>query len=147
MEPDQTSTKPSWTTQPAHGQVETTTVRYIVKDVPASIAFYTKHFGFTVAMDGGPGSGFAMLARGTLRLVLSGTSGPGGGSRPMPDGRRPEPGGWNRIMLVVSDLESEVARLRAAGVPLRNDIVKSNAGQQILVEDPSGNALELFQPL
>src|SRR4029453_14828670 len=91
----------------------TVTVRYIVKDVSESVEFYTKHLGFTIALDARPA--FAVVARGALRLALSGTSGQGGGPQPMPDGRKPEPGGWNRFQIAVTDLESEVARLRAAG--------------------------------
>ena len=122
----------------------TVTVRYIVKDVPESVEFYTKQLGFTIALDARPA--FAVVARGALRVALSGTSGQGGGSQPMPDGRKPEPGGWNRFQIVVADLASEVARLRAAGATFRNDIVKGNGGLQILLEDPSGNPVELFQP-
>jgi catechol 2,3-dioxygenase-like lactoylglutathione lyase family enzyme len=121
----------------------TVTVRYIVRDVPASVDFYTKHLGFTIALDARPG--FASLARGPLRLALSGMTGQGGGSRPMPDGRTPEPGGWNRIQIPIGDLVTEVARLRAAGLHFRNDIVKGNGGMQILLDDPSGNPIELFQ--
>lgn len=121
----------------------TATVRYIVKDVPASVEFYTKYLGFTVALN--PGSGFASVARGPLRLALSGMTGRGGGARVMPDGRSPEPGGWNRIQIQVGDLAAEVARLRAAGLRFRNDIVKGNGGMQILLDDPSGNPIELFQ--
>ena len=121
----------------------TVTVRYIVKDVSESVDFYTKQLGFTIAMDARPA--FAMIARGPLRLLLNGVGGPGGASRPMPDGRVPEPGGWNRIQIAVDDLASEVDRLRAAGARFRNDIVKGNGGSQILLEDPSGNPIELFQ--
>jgi catechol 2,3-dioxygenase-like lactoylglutathione lyase family enzyme len=130
--------------QPAGAQADTTvTVRYIVKDVPASVEFYTKYLGFTVAVDARPG--FASLARGPLRLALSGMTGSGGGARAMPDGRKPEPGGWNRIQISIGDLAAEVARLRAAGLHFRNDIVKGNGGAQILLDDPSGNPIELFQ--
>jgi catechol 2,3-dioxygenase-like lactoylglutathione lyase family enzyme len=122
----------------------TVTVRYIVKDVPASVDFYTKNLGFTIALDARPA--FAVVGRGALRLALSGMGGQGGGSQPMPDGRKPEPGGWNRFQIVVSDLASEVARLRTAGATFRNDIVKGNGGLQILLDDPSGNPIELFQP-
>jgi catechol 2,3-dioxygenase-like lactoylglutathione lyase family enzyme len=122
----------------------TVTVRYIVKDVPESVEFYTKHLGFTLGLDARP-AGFAVVARGALRLALSGMTGAGGGARAMPDGRKPEPGGWNRIQLSVGDLVSEVARLRAAGLHFRNDIVKGNGGLQILLDDPSGNPIELFQ--
>ncbi len=122
----------------------TVTVRYIVTDVGASVDFYTAHLGFGVALDKRPA--FAILSRGALRLALSATTGPGGASQPMPDGRTPEPGGWNRIQLAVTDLAGEVARLRAAGVSFRNDIVQGNGGLQILLDDPSGNPVELLQP-
>ena len=117
-------------------------VRYMVDDVDAAVAFYTKHLGFTVRMSAAPA--FADVARGQLRLLLSGPASSAG--RPMPDGAVPAPGGWNRIHLVVSDIAAEVDRLRAAGVPFRNDIVKGPGGQQILIEDPAGNVVELFQP-
>jgi catechol 2,3-dioxygenase-like lactoylglutathione lyase family enzyme len=118
-------------------------VRYIVHDVDAAIGFYTNHLGFSVDMH--PAPTFAMLSRGDLRLLLSAPSGPGGGGQAMPDGRKPEPGGWNRIQLEVSDLASEVETLRNAGVHFRNDIVIGIGGNQILLEDPSGNPIELFQ--
>ena len=124
--------------------MDTVTVRYLVLDVPASVDFYTRHLGFTIALDARPG--FAIVALGALRLALSGTGGEGGGSRPMPDGRTPAPGGWNRIQIGVADLPAIVARLRAAGLTFRNDIVKGNGGLQILLDDPSGNPVELFQP-
>lgn len=124
-------------------RVSTVTVRYIVKDVPESVEFYTKHLEFTIALDARPA--FAIVARGPLRLALSGVAGQGGGSRPMSDGRRPEPGGWNRIQIAVDDLASEVPRLQAAGARFRNGIVKGNGGLQILLDDPSGNPIELFQ--
>ncbi|MFC7847632.1 VOC family protein [Arthrobacter sp. NPDC057388] len=117
-------------------------VRYMVDDVDAAVDFYTKHLGFTVRMNAAPA--FADVARGQLRLLLSGPASSAG--RPMPDGAVPAPGGWNRIHLVVSDIAAEVDRLRAAGVPFRNDIVKGPGGQQILMEDPAGNVVELFQP-
>ena len=118
-------------------------VRYMVDDVEAAVAFYTKHFGFTVLSSAAPA--FAEVALGDLRLLLSGPTSSAG--RPMPDGRRPGPGGWNRIHFVVSDLEAEVERLRAAGVRFRNEIVKGPGGSQILLDDPSGNPIELFQPV
>jgi catechol 2,3-dioxygenase-like lactoylglutathione lyase family enzyme len=124
--------------------METVTVRYIVKDVSESVEFYTQHLGFTIGMDARPG--FAIVALGLLRLALSGPTGPGGGARPMPDGRIPEPGGWNRIQIPVRDLAAEVTRLRAAGLHFRNDIVQGKGGLQILLDDPSGNPIELFQP-
>lgn len=123
--------------------ISTVTVRYIVTDVPDSVEFYTKLLGFTIALDARPG--FALVARGPLRLALSAMGGPGGGSRPMADGRRSEPGGWNRIQIAIGDLASEVTRLRAAGSRFRNEIVKGNGGMQILLDDPSGNPIELFQ--
>jgi catechol 2,3-dioxygenase-like lactoylglutathione lyase family enzyme len=117
-------------------------VRYMVDDVAASLDFYTTHLGFEVRMSAAPA--FADVIRGHLRLLLSGPASSAG--RPMPNGDRPGPGGWNRIHLHVADIESEVARLRDAGVPFRNDIVIGPGGSQILLEDPSGNVVELFQP-
>ena len=117
-------------------------VRYMVDDVEASIAFYTTHLGFSVLTSFAPA--FADLVRGNLRLLLSGPTSSAG--RPMPDGAVPGPGGWNRIHLLVDDLEAEVERLRAAGAPFRNEIVRGPGGAQILLEDPSGNVVELFQP-
>jgi catechol 2,3-dioxygenase-like lactoylglutathione lyase family enzyme len=117
-------------------------VRYVVGDVAAAIAFYTTHLGFTLVTDQRPA--FADGQRGDLRLLLAGPQ--SSAARPMPDGRKPEPGGWNRIHLIVDDIEAEVARLRGAGVPFRNDIVRGPGGAQILVDDPSGNPVELFQP-
>ena len=117
-------------------------VRYMVDDVAVSIEFYTRHFGFAVDSNAAPA--FAAVTRGDLRLLLSGETSSAG--RPMPDGRRPEPGGWARIQLLVTDLTKEVERLRGAGLQFRNDIVKGPGGSQILVDDPSGNAIELFQP-
>lgn len=138
------STLAAQSAQPQGARAEVTvTVRYIVKDVPESVDFYTEHLAFTIALDARPG--FAVVARGPLRLALSGMTGPGGGARAMPDGQKPEPGGWNRVQISVSDLTSEVARLRTAGVRFRNDIVKGNGGLQILLDDPSGNPIELFQ--
>ncbi len=118
-------------------------VRYIVDDVDAAIAFYTRHLGFAVAMH--PAPTFAILSRGDLRLMLSAPTGPGGGAQAMPDGRKPEPGGWNRIQLQVNDLASEVETLRKSGVHFRNDIVTGIGGKQILLDDPSGNPIELFE--
>ena len=123
---------------------ESVNVRYIVDDAEAAIAFYRDHLGFEVVMH--PAPTFAILGRGALRLLISVPSGLGGGGQSMPDGRRPEPGGWNRISLAVSDLEGDVERLRAAGVRFRNEIVHGVGGDQILIEDPSGNPVELFQP-
>ena len=117
-------------------------VRYIVDDVDAALDFYTTHFGFEPGLNAAPA--FAEVIRGRLRLLLSGPKSSAG--RPMPDGRRPEPGGWNRIHLIVDDIAAEVERLRAAGLAFRNDIVTGPGGQQILLDDPSGNPIELFQP-
>jgi catechol 2,3-dioxygenase-like lactoylglutathione lyase family enzyme len=117
-------------------------VRYMVDDVEAAVGFYTKHLGFTVRMNAAPA--FADVVRGQLRLLLSGPTSSAG--RPMPDGAVPAPGGWNRIHLIVADIAAEVDRLRSAGVPFRNEIVKGPGGQQILLEDPAGNVVELFQP-
>ena len=120
----------------------TTNVRYMVSDVEAAVGFYTKHLGFTVLNAFAPA--FADVQRGNLRLLLSGPKSSAG--RPMPDGAQPGPGGWNRIHLITPDLDAEVARLRDEGVPFRNDVVTGPGGRQILVEDPSGNLVELFQP-
>jgi catechol 2,3-dioxygenase-like lactoylglutathione lyase family enzyme len=122
----------------------TVQVRYIVNDVDAAIGFYCRYLGFHEDMH--PAPTFAMLSRGDLRLVLSAPGGPGGGGQAMPDGRLPEPGGWNRFAVEVSDLEELVETLRQAGVRFRNDIVTGVGGRQILVEDPSGNPVELFEP-
>jgi catechol 2,3-dioxygenase-like lactoylglutathione lyase family enzyme len=123
----------------------TVSVRYIVDDVDAAVAFYSRHLGFHVELHSGPG--FAMLSRGDLRLLLNSASGPGGAAQPMPDGRKPEPGGWNRIQLEVDDLAREVERLRNAGARFRNDIVAGFGGKQILLDDPAGNPIELFEPM
>jgi catechol 2,3-dioxygenase-like lactoylglutathione lyase family enzyme len=120
----------------------TVNVRYMVDNVDAAVAFYTTHLAFTLLSNAAPA--FAEVARGDLRLLLSGPMSSAG--RPMPDGRRPAPGGWSRIQLLVEDLAGEVDRLRAAGVPFRNTIVTGPGGSQILLEDPSGNPIELFQP-
>jgi catechol 2,3-dioxygenase-like lactoylglutathione lyase family enzyme len=128
--------------------MSTVSVRYIVNDVDASIPFYCYHLGFHEQMH--PDPAFAMLSRGDLRLVLVSPIGPdhrGGGSRPMPDGTKQEPGGWNRFMLEVSDLDGTVDTLRKAGVHFRNEIVTGVGGRQIMVEDPSGNPIELFEPI
>jgi catechol 2,3-dioxygenase-like lactoylglutathione lyase family enzyme len=121
---------------------DTVNVRYMVDDVQAAVDFYTKHFGFTLRSNAAPA--FADVVRGNLRLLLSGPTSSAG--RPMPDGAKPGPGGWNRVEFVVEDIEAEVERLRAEGVPFRNDIVTGPGGKQILLEDPAGNPVELFQP-
>ena len=123
----------------AHEQVN---VRYMVSDVQQSVDWYTAHLGFEEISNAAPA--FADVRRGTLRLLLSGEKSSAG--RPMPDGRRPEPGGWNRFELVVADLKAEVDRLRSRGLEFRNDIITGPGGSQILLEDPSGNVVELFQP-
>ena len=117
-------------------------VRYMVDDVEESIDFYTRHFGFAVRHSALPA--FADVVRGNLRLLLSGPTSSAG--RPMPDGREPQPGGWNRIHFVVDDIGAEVERLRSAGITFRNTIISGPGGQQILLEDPAGNPIELFQP-
>jgi catechol 2,3-dioxygenase-like lactoylglutathione lyase family enzyme len=116
-------------------------VRYMVDDVDAAVDFYTRHFGFQLRMSAAPA--FAEVIRGRLRLLLAGPKSSAG--RPMPDGRIPAPGGWNRIHFIVDDVATEVERLRAAGLSFRNDIVSGPGGQQILLDDPSGNPIELFQ--
>jgi catechol 2,3-dioxygenase-like lactoylglutathione lyase family enzyme len=121
---------------------ESVNVRYMVDDVDKAIAFYTEHLGFELLTSASPA--FADVKRGNLRLLLSGPKSSAG--RPMPDGRTPGPGGWNRIHFIVDDIATEVARLREAGATFRNDIVTGPGGQQILLEDPSGNVVELFQP-
>lgn len=118
-------------------------VRYIVDDVEQAIAFYTTHLGFEVEMH--PGPGFAMVTRGDLRLLLNTPAGGGGAGEAMPDGSLPQPGGWNRFQLEVEDLEATVKRLREAGASFRNEIVTGRGGKQILVEDPAGNLIELFE--
>jgi catechol 2,3-dioxygenase-like lactoylglutathione lyase family enzyme len=121
---------------------ETVNVRYMVDDVATSVTFYTELLGFEPLTNASPA--FADVKRGNLRLLLSGPRSSAG--RPMPDGATPGPGGWNRIHLVVDDIDTEVRRLRDAGAPFRNDIVEGPGGKQILLEDPSGNVVELFQP-
>ena len=123
----------------------TVSVRYIVNDVDAAIAFYCEQLGFNEDMH--PAPTFAMLSRGDLRIVLSAPGGGPGGGQAMPDGRIPEPGGWNRFSLEVSDLEAMVEKLRAGGAKFRNDIVTGVGGKQILLDDPSGNPIELFEPI
>ena len=121
---------------------DTVNVRYMVDDVDASVAFYTDKLGFELLTSAAPA--FADVKRGNLRLLLAGPTSSAG--RPMPDGTKPTPGGWNRIHFIVDDIRSEVARLRDAGVTFRNDIVEGPGGKQILLQDPSGNIVELFQP-
>jgi catechol 2,3-dioxygenase-like lactoylglutathione lyase family enzyme len=122
----------------------TVSVRYIVNDVDEAVAFYCGHLGFEEVMH--PAPTFAMLSRGDLRLAVSAPGGPGGGGQAMPDGTRPAPGGWNRFMLEVEDLPALIASLKAAGASFRNDLVEGVGGNQILLEDPSGNPVELFEP-
>ena len=117
-------------------------VRYLVDDVGAATDFYVTHLGFELVWSAG--AAFAEIARGNLHLLLSGPA--SSAARPMPDGRQPAPGGWNRIHLIVTDIHAEVARLRQAGLKFRNDVVTGPGGAQILLEDPSGNPVELFQP-
>jgi catechol 2,3-dioxygenase-like lactoylglutathione lyase family enzyme len=118
-------------------------VRYIVDDVDASLEFY-RRLGFKVDMH--PAPGFAALSRGDLQLLLNSPGGGGGAGQSMPDGRQPQPGGWNRMQLRVTDLAHEVEALKKSGAQFRNDIVNGNGGKQILLDDPSGNAIELFEP-
>lgn len=120
------------------------TVRYIVRDVDEAIAFYCQHLGFREIMH--PATTFAMVSRDDLRLVLSAPSGQGGGGQSMPDGTQPEPGGWNRFSLEVSDLQAQIATLREAGIQFRNNMVTGVGGNQVLIDDPSGNPVELFEP-
>jgi predicted enzyme related to lactoylglutathione lyase len=122
--------------------MSTVSIRYMIDDVPAAVKFYTSHFGFALDLDASPA--FASLSRDGVRLLLSGET--SSGRRAMPDGRVPVPGGWNRIQIQVDDLDAEVERLRKAGLKFRNEIVKGPGGSQILLDDPSGNPVELFQP-
>jgi predicted enzyme related to lactoylglutathione lyase len=123
--------------------MSTVSIRYIVDDVDEAIAFYTKHLDFQVEIH--PAPGFASLSRGDLRLLLN-APGAGGAGQSMPDGRKPAPGGWNRIQLEVEDIAAKVESLRQAGAQFRNDIVIGNGGKQILLDDPAGNCVELFEP-
>jgi len=122
----------------------TVRVRYMVNELDPAVEFYTKYLGFQVKQERRPN--FAMLSRGNLELVLSTPFGPGGAAKPMTDGRKPEPGGWNRIIINMEDLPAEVTRLRKAQLHFRNDIVSGPGGSEILLDDPSGNPIELFQP-
>jgi catechol 2,3-dioxygenase-like lactoylglutathione lyase family enzyme len=121
---------------------ETVNVRYMVDDVDESLTFYTEVLGFELLTSASPA--FADVRRGNLRLLIAGPTSSAG--RPMPDGTKPEPGSWNRIHFIVDDLDADVARLRATGATFRNDIVEGPGGKQILLQDPSGNVVELFQP-
>jgi catechol 2,3-dioxygenase-like lactoylglutathione lyase family enzyme len=123
-------------------KMPTVSIRYMIDDVPAAIKFYTTHLGFAVDMDASPA--FASVTRDGVRLLLSGKT--SSGRRAMPDGREPVPGGWNRIHIQVEDLAAEVGRLRSAGLKFRNDIITGPGGSQIILDDPSGNPVELFQP-
>jgi catechol 2,3-dioxygenase-like lactoylglutathione lyase family enzyme len=130
---------------PRNGGLKTpVSIRYIVEDVNTAIPFYTDLLGFKVDMQAGPG--FASLSRGDMRLLLNKPGGGGGAGQPMPDGRMPAPGGWLRFQVEVPDLEAAVLRLKSAGATLRSEIIGGFGGKQILVEDPSGNPVELFQP-
>ena len=123
-------------------EIEHASVRYLIDDVDSAIDFYTTHLGFTLGRNASPA--FAEVFRGPLRLLLSGPT--SSGARQLPDGSTPSPGGWNRIHLIVDDLAGEVDRLRSAGLHFRSEIISGPGGQQILLEDPSGNLIELFQP-
>ena len=123
--------------------MNTARVRYMVNDIDSAVSFYTKYLGFHLGQNTTPN--FAMLSRGNLELVLSTPFGPGGAAKPMSDGRKAEPGGWNRIIITVNDLPAEVAKLKKAQLHFRNDIVSGPGGSEILLDDPSGNAIELFQ--
>jgi catechol 2,3-dioxygenase-like lactoylglutathione lyase family enzyme len=138
-----TTTKTGKETQMTKEHSAIVSVRYMIDDVDAAVAFYTNHLGFTLDVDSAPA--FASITRGNLRLLLSGEK--SSGRQAMPDGTKPAPGGWNRILLQVTDIKAEAARLRAAGVKFRrDDIVSGPGGSQIWVVDPSGNLVELFQP-
>jgi catechol 2,3-dioxygenase-like lactoylglutathione lyase family enzyme len=123
--------------------MNTVRVRYMVNDVDSAVSFYTKYLGFQVKQ--GPTPNFAILSRGSLELVLSTPFGPGGAAKPMSNGQKAQPGGWNRIIINVDDLPAEVARLRKAQLHFRSDILKGPGGSEILLDDPSGNPIELFQ--
>ena len=121
---------------------EIVNVRYMVDDVAAAVDFYTRHFGFTPQINAAPA--FADVTRGNIRLLLSGPKSSAG--RPMADGERPGPGGWNRIHFIVEDIQAEIDRLKGEGVSFRNDVVTGPGGSQVLVQDPAGNLVELFEP-
>jgi catechol 2,3-dioxygenase-like lactoylglutathione lyase family enzyme len=127
-----------------HKSPEVARVRYMVNDIDAAVEFYTEHFGFKVKRTAPPN--FAMLSRGNLELVLSTPFGPGGAAKPMLDGRKAEPGGWNRIIINVDDLSSEVEHLRKARLHFRSDVLEGPGGSEVVLDDPSGNPIELFQP-
>jgi catechol 2,3-dioxygenase-like lactoylglutathione lyase family enzyme len=129
---------------PKEPVMSTVRVRYMVNDLDPAVTFYTKYLGFRLKQEAKPN--FAMLSLGNLELVLSTPFGPGGAAQPMPDGRKAEPGGWNRIIINVDDLAAEVAMLRKAQLHFRNEIAKGPGGSEILLDDPSGNPIELFQP-
>lgn len=124
--------------------MDAVSVRYIVEDVTAAVEFYTTHLNFEVRMH--PGPGFAMLQRGGLRLLLNSPGGGGGAGQAMPDGSRPKPGGWNRFRIEVEDLDATVEQLKDQGAGFRNEMVTGQGGKQILLEDPAGNLIELFEP-
>lgn len=124
--------------------MDTIRVRYMINDLDPAVTFYTKHLGFQIKQQSRPN--FALLSRGPLDLILSTPFGPGGAAKPMLDGRHAEPGGWNRIIINVDDLEAEVAKFREAGIKFRNEIATGPGGSEILLDDPSGNPIELFQP-
>ena len=136
-------TKASKNTKQEDGKpMSTVSIRYMIDDVPGAVKFYTTHLGFALDLDTSPA--FASVSRDGVRLLLSGKT--SSARQAMPDGRQPIPGGWNRIHIQVDDLEAEVQRLRKAGLTFRNEIVKGPGGSQILLDDPSGNPVELFQP-
>jgi len=125
--------------------MDATSIRYIVDDIDSAIDFYTRHLDFEERMR--PGPGFAMLQRGSLRLLLNTPAGGGGAGQPMSDGRLPEPGGWNRFQIEIGDLDATVGELRQAGADFRGEIITGKGGRQILLEDPAGNPIELFEPV
>lgn len=131
-------------TSTANAQTPQVRVRYIVSDIPASVAFYTEKLGFRLDVQSGPY--FAALSLGGIQLLRSPVNGPGGASQPMPDGKWPAPGGWNRLVITTSDIQGDIDRLRTEGVRFRNDVIIGLGGNQILLDDPSGNLIELFQP-